>query len=377
MSKAVDQAMETHREAMNFSEAAQIAQIKGGNESDVLSSFRKAFDLEKKAAMLLKDEETDLVTRAILFRSAAVLALDCGEYGEAEKLIGLGLSKDAPMQIADELRDLYEDANFERHMSLSGVTLLPEQIYASFTGHSVCPGLSEASPVISRISVLKDLFLRTAERLKEMPFRSGGRSPKFLENFGLYMSPPQSGSIAFTLQLGGSGIELDLGGKDSKSNIIQNTLECLDHFENDRTEELKKTIVDESYYKNFISLAEGIKPDGKKIKNIALATKDNRVRLRARQSMAEKAASANSDRKDKSSEKLKMAEGKFLYADATSESDLVIRIVPNGEGNKVKLHVPPEREDIVHNFWKKEVLVYWELQDKKKVLTNVELSVNE
>lgn len=106
MSKTVEKAMKIHREAMDFSEKAQIARIKGMSREEVLAFFRKAFRLEREAAMLLKDEKTKLVTRAVLFRSAAVLAFDCGEVSEVEELINLGLSGEVPPQIADELHDL-------------------------------------------------------------------------------------------------------------------------------------------------------------------------------------------------------------------------------------------------------------------------------
>ena len=106
MSKTVEKAMKIHREAMDFSEKAQIARIKGMRREEVLAFFRKAFRLEREAAMLLKDEKAKLVTRAVLFRSAAVLAFDCGEVSEVEELINLGLSGEVPPQIADELHDL-------------------------------------------------------------------------------------------------------------------------------------------------------------------------------------------------------------------------------------------------------------------------------
>ena len=56
MSKTVEKAMKIHDEAMDFSGKAQAAQIRGVDEGEVLAFFRKAFRLEKEAAMLLKDE---------------------------------------------------------------------------------------------------------------------------------------------------------------------------------------------------------------------------------------------------------------------------------------------------------------------------------
>lgn len=371
----VEQAMKLHREAMNFSEEAQITKIKKEDENSVSNFFGKAFELEKEAAMLLKDEEEDLVTRAVLFRSAAVLALDCNQSREAEKLIGLGLSKETPPQIANELRDLYEEINFKRYMETHGINLLPGQIQASFVGDAIYSGLSEVTPIINRIDMLRKMFLRTAQRLQNIPFKKSGRMSKSLESFGLYISPPQPGSIAFTLQVGGSEQELDFGDKGSKSNIINNVLECLNHFENDRREKLKELIVDEAYYGNFISLAEEIKPDGEKVKSIALATENNHVQLRTRRPESLKTKDSNSDKKEQVTEKPKTAEGELLLADATGGNDIVIQIIPNNrKENSVKLHVPPEREDIIQNYWKKEVFVNWENQNRKKVLTNVRLT---
>lgn len=132
MSKRLEQAMELHEEAMDFSGKAQAAQIKGTKKEETLAFFREAFRLEKKAAMLLKDEKVKLVTRAVLFRSAAVLALDCGEINEAEKLIDLGLSGKVPPQIADELQDLKKDVEFERHAELHTANSLLKKIQDLF-----------------------------------------------------------------------------------------------------------------------------------------------------------------------------------------------------------------------------------------------------
>ena len=45
-------------------------------------------------------------TQPVPFRSAATLALDCGELCEAERLLAAALSGDPPAEIADELRDV-------------------------------------------------------------------------------------------------------------------------------------------------------------------------------------------------------------------------------------------------------------------------------
>lgn len=68
--------------------------------------FRQAFECERKAAELVAAEDSPEPTRSVLHRSAATLALDCGEYREAERLIARALAGNPPDEIAHELRSL-------------------------------------------------------------------------------------------------------------------------------------------------------------------------------------------------------------------------------------------------------------------------------
>jgi hypothetical protein len=43
----------------------------------------------------------------VLFRSAATLALECGEFREAEHLIAMALIGEPPAEIAEERRELF------------------------------------------------------------------------------------------------------------------------------------------------------------------------------------------------------------------------------------------------------------------------------
>jgi hypothetical protein len=48
-------------------------------------------------------------TRSVLHRSAAALAVECGEAREAERLIAVALAGNPPEEIAEELRDLWQE----------------------------------------------------------------------------------------------------------------------------------------------------------------------------------------------------------------------------------------------------------------------------
>lgn len=66
--------------------------------------FHCAYLLEKQAAEQSQTEPT----RSVLHRSVATLALDCGEYREAERLVAAALAGSPPEQIANELREVLD-----------------------------------------------------------------------------------------------------------------------------------------------------------------------------------------------------------------------------------------------------------------------------
>jgi tetratricopeptide (TPR) repeat protein len=97
--------LDKHHEAMAYADEALLARRNGENDR-ALQFFRQAFECERAAANQFTAEDSDEPTRSVLHRSAATLALDCGEFREAERLIGRALAGNPPAQIAQELRDL-------------------------------------------------------------------------------------------------------------------------------------------------------------------------------------------------------------------------------------------------------------------------------
>ena len=106
-----------HNNAMNIAENAYLAKLKGDIDK-YLELYHEAFYLEKEAAMMLVNKYDIEPSRSVLFRSAASMAFICGMHKEAEKLIAHGLSGNPPYDIAEELRNLYEEVNFNRHLKV-------------------------------------------------------------------------------------------------------------------------------------------------------------------------------------------------------------------------------------------------------------------
>jgi hypothetical protein len=106
-----------HQQAMELAEQALLARRKGSEDEAERLSF-EAYRLEAEAALMLREDDTAEPTRSVLLRSAATLALECGELREAEKLIATALIGNPPSQIADELRDLFEQVNARRRVEV-------------------------------------------------------------------------------------------------------------------------------------------------------------------------------------------------------------------------------------------------------------------
>lgn len=90
---------------MEFVDLALDAQRRG-DQVESRELFRQAFDRERAAAESVASADSNEPTRSILLRSAAALALDCGEDAEAERLIATALAGNPPEKIEMELREL-------------------------------------------------------------------------------------------------------------------------------------------------------------------------------------------------------------------------------------------------------------------------------
>ena len=110
---------ELHRKAMELAEEAFFTRKEGSIEK-AKALFREALKFESEAAALLENRLEMEPTRSVLFRSAATLALDCGEPWLAEQLIARGLAGNPPEEIAGELRELNERLELLRKIRNEG-----------------------------------------------------------------------------------------------------------------------------------------------------------------------------------------------------------------------------------------------------------------
>jgi hypothetical protein len=95
-----------HQQAMFFAQDALVAtQHKETDKAFALN--QKAFELERQVALALVDSKNEPL-RSIILRSAATLALDIGQYRDAEIFISHGLLGTPPEDVHQELLALLD-----------------------------------------------------------------------------------------------------------------------------------------------------------------------------------------------------------------------------------------------------------------------------
>ena len=164
-----------HRAAMDHADTAIAAQL-NGDKNQALQYFRKAYEMESQAAYVLAGDSKAEPTRSVLLRSAASLALDCNLTLEAEKLICTALTGNPPAAIAEELRDLLEQVNFQRHLELRGITLHDDEFQMSIAGKAIGYGIAPTDVFLDRVEKTETLLYRTAERKQNKPYRDKCRN---------------------------------------------------------------------------------------------------------------------------------------------------------------------------------------------------------
>jgi uncharacterized pyridoxal phosphate-containing UPF0001 family protein len=99
---------DTHRLATSLADYSATARRNG--DIDVAEELmHRALFYEAQAAKMLAANLDDEPRRSTLHKSAASLALKCGQFDEAERLIIAGLSGIPPDDIDAELRNLLKE----------------------------------------------------------------------------------------------------------------------------------------------------------------------------------------------------------------------------------------------------------------------------
>jgi hypothetical protein len=265
-----------HIQAMDIAEDAFTLQRKG-DEENARKLFKQALDLEQQAAYLLEVKIENEPSRSILFRSAASLAFNAGEFEKAEKLVAQGLIGFPPSEIGEELRDIFDEVTFERHLSTKGMELSDSEWKMTLTGAAIAKGIAQADQLLVRVEKVSTLVRRTVERKLHLPFQINRSSPdERNDRYGLFVKALLPSSFAVVFRLGKPDQQLSLiTGDVEPQEIVDELLRCLENVQNDQIDQLKERIGNQDYFENFIGLAKQIAPDGKEVKAVGFTVVRN------------------------------------------------------------------------------------------------------
>lgn len=358
-----------HREAMEVAEEASLERIKG-DPSRAVQLMKQALAKEKVAAGTLANDTSMEPTRSVLYRSAASLALECGDARDAEKLISMALSGNPPDEIAVELRDLLEQVHLQRHLEQRGIELAPGEFQFSITGDAVGYGIARSEVFLGRIQDIEKLIYRTAERKSDRVFREKGRRDlRIAKDVEVFLTVPRAASLAVSFRL---GQEPALPGFGRGDIVIKEMLDCMELLNASKTEELRSRIPDPSYYRSFYGLVRRIAPDGRAVRSVGFTAvqegQERRLLLNVPQ--AELPAIPEDLEAKEKGEKIKV-EGILKFADATKEDANEIKLVDD-TGKKHHVQVPAGMmDDIVRPLWDYRVLVSGVRCGKKITLKDI------
>lgn len=338
---------------MDYADEADAAKRAGEGER-ARELFSQALELETQAAEFADAEPA----RSILYRSAATLALDCKLHRRAEILAATGLVGSPPSDIAEELRDVIDRANFERHLSLKGEELTDDQLQLSLSGKVVSHGIILTEAFVQRIKDFELLVIRTAERMRQLPFREGGRpKQQIAESFSLYMSPARAKSYAVTLQVGVPADQVEqpeLTLLSDKSQVIDELLECLTLMNEGEQGKLAERFREPAYYRNFVAVTKRFAPDGEQIKLVGLTrlrgNNEEQLGFVRPQETITNIPPDPSDNTRRGSVPITIT-GRLKYADDISKQE--IKLLPLGDNKNAKTIIVPEgyMDDIVRPLW--------------------------
>jgi hypothetical protein len=196
------------------------------------------------------------------------------------------------------------------------------------------------------------------------------------QDLQLFMSVPRAASFAVTFRLGTSQ-RLSLPGLSVGEQVIDELVECLELYARKEDQQLRDCIPDEAYYRNFLSLAQNIEPDGHKIDLVGFTTVRGGAPRRVQLTRIAPEAPAVRDglqlvppeRQTPEEDTVEVTDT-LKFADSSTRTN-EIQVISPGNVRHTILVPPGMMSDIVKPLWEEEVTVTGAQKGKKIQLMQI------
>ena len=345
-----------HNKAMDLAELALVERLRGNADGEA-DFVRQALKLELAAIQELKDPIEP--TFSVLHRSAGTLALRCNEHRLAERLAAKALAQEPPNEIAEELRDLVEQVNFQRHLNLKGIELGRDEMQMSLSGNEVGYGIITSDDLISRIGAATRLIGRIVERQREESFNERGLRKTTRETFPVLVSVPRAASFAVTLRIGRPTGQLSLPVEMEV--IVDEFMDLMEIVNSSDIRALEERIPEPAYQRSFLGLAKKMAPDGDRVRQVGFTvergSEERRVSVTKPALEIPLLPVVETATEDERPGKPVKIRGMLRFADATGDRTKEIKIVTD-DGERRSVQIPEGMmNDIVRPMWDSRVVV--------------------
>ncbi len=360
----------SHDRAMNLAFLADRSKA-AGDLDKARRLFAQALESELAALHALRDPTP--MTLAVMHRSCAWLALECNDVRLSEKLASAGLAADPPPEIADELREVWEQANFHRHLHSRGLVLADNEIEMTLSGPGVGLGVAEWTAYRARVDDTLKMITRITERKAQRPFRHGGPPETAIRNhLSPHVSLPKAASFSVSIRLGGGQLHLP-GVLDLPElpEVIDDFLTIVERVNESIEDRLEELIPDDSYRGNALALAKRIAPDGASIKQVGFAAFGIEGPRKVGFTRPKKDVQSSTGTRTGAEERVVEIRGTLLLADARGAGNEIRIVAEDKAQHKVKV-APELMDDIVRPLWNSAVVVRGVRRGKSVALTEID-----
>jgi hypothetical protein len=250
-----------HRESERLAAAAHET-LQHGDAKRAQGLFAEAAMAEIRALDYIGSDKPR--TLGITTVSAVSLLYKAGIFDAAEELAHKAAANHAmpPFALA-ELRSLLQTIWYEQAQTESGISLLPRQVVVSIKGGEIIAGGAPLDIILGKVKIIQTLFYRTAEFLKSMPLRKGGRpSREIRERCKLWLLQTVPGSYQFIVALQKPLREIS---DDLEPEALTDTFLSIVAAAGEAPEEkLRMVVPKDDYRKDFLKLTHDL-ADGDKV----------------------------------------------------------------------------------------------------------------
>lgn len=350
---------ELHERAMEYAHLAMLA--RDHRESDTARNHAQtAFALELQAAQLVPHSDRAEPTRSILYRSAASLAYQSGNFNEAIRVIGLGISGNPPPKILADLLSLLDQVKFNLYLQSLDDSLSNDGLLLTIRGSAVGSGLILYPEFKRRFDNVILLINKTVQRLTHRRYNRGGRDRAEYNFFQKAIEiPAMQNSFAMTIRLVTPEDEqrqLNLLGATPES-VIDEVVLGVDMINNNQEEQLQAHINDNQYYTHFVNTVKHMAPDGEKISQVGIASSRQGISLTRNRAQISSVVPAREPESEPARSYTDLVvRGQLRYADDLTSGEHAMGLEQEG-GNVIKIKPSEGFDEILAQLWKSQIEV--------------------